>query len=76
MAEGTDTMFTLWFAIVGDSVTVDSLEISSNANVVALRLLVKAKNEHKFKHIDTSDIDLWQVGTFSIYGFIVAHLSA
>lgn len=76
MAEGTDTIFTLWFAMIGDSVKMDSLEISSNANVVALRLLVKARNEHKFQHTDASDIDLWQVGTSGICCFVAAHLSS
>ena len=71
MAEGT--MMTLWFAMLGDPVNVDSVEVSSNASVASLRLLLKSQNENTFRGIDALNIQLWQVGTFTVCGYLVAH---
>jgi len=76
MAEGTNTMLTLWFAMLGHSVNVDSVEVSSNANVASLRSLLKVKCENTFRKTDSFDIKLWQVGTFSVCSYVAAHLSA
>jgi hypothetical protein len=71
MAEGT-TM-TLWFAMLEDPVDMDSVEVSSNASVASLRWLLKSLNENTFRDIDALNIKLWQVGTFTVCGYVVAH---
>ena len=74
MAEGTKRL-TVWFAMLGDPVNVDSGEVCSNASVASLRLLLKSQIENTFRHTDAFNIKLWQVGTFSVCGYAVANLS-
>lgn len=68
MAEGKNMI--LWFAMLDDPVDMDSLEVSCNAS---LRLLLKSQNENTFRDSDALNIKLWQVGTFSVCGYVVAH---
>ena len=74
MAEGTKRL-TLWFAMLGDPVNVDSVEVSSNASVASLGLLLKSQNENTFRYTVAFKIKLWQVRTFSVCGYLVANLS-
>ena len=71
MAEGTKMI--LWFAMLNNPDNMDSVEISSNASVASLRLLLKSQNENTFRDIDALNIKLWQVGTFSVCGYVVVH---
>jgi hypothetical protein len=77
MAEGIKIMLTLWFAMLGDPVNVDSVKVSSNASVASLRLLLKSRDQNTFRDTDAFNIRLWQVGTFSVChgGCVVTHLS-
>jgi hypothetical protein len=61
--------------MLGDPVNVDSVEVSYNASVASLQLLLKSQNENTFHHTDAFKIQLWQVGTFSVCGYVVFHLS-
>jgi hypothetical protein len=76
MAEGTNTIFTLRFAVLDDSINVDSVLVDSNANVASLRIRLKIQNMNTFRHTDAFEIKLWQVGTFSICSYVTAHMSA
>jgi hypothetical protein len=71
MAEGTKMI--LWFAMLHDPDNVDSVEVSSNASVASLRLLLKSQNGNTFHDTDALNIKLWQVGTFGVWGYVVAH---
>ena len=71
MAEGTTMK--LWFAMLDDRVDVGSVEVSSNASVGSLRGLLKSQNENTFRGIDALNIQLWQVGTLTVCGYLVAH---
>lgn len=71
MAEGKNII--PWFAMLDDPVDMDSVEVSCNASVASLRLLLKPQNENTFRDSDALNIKLWQVGTFSVCGYVVAH---
>jgi hypothetical protein len=71
MAESTKMI--LYFAMLDDPDDMDSVEVSSNASVASLRLLLKSQNGNTFRDIDALNIKLWQVGTFSVCGYVVAY---